>query len=116
MIRAYYKNSWLDYDRRNDLDILGRSAEEIKILQTARGMPITYSEARMNELENFSTQLVENNRIMSQAVDKEILTDSLWDFTKQFTELEKFVAAMKDFTQAIGWVVSELNKVPTRSS
>lgn len=116
MIRAYYKNSWLDYDRRNDLDILGRSAEEIKILQTARGMPITYSEVRMQELENFSTQLVENNRIMSQAVDKEILTDSLWDFTKQFTELEKFVAAMKDFTEAIGWVVNELNKVPTRSS
>lgn len=116
MIRSYYKNSWLDYDRRNDLDIFGRDAEEQKAFETARGMPITYPEERIKELQDFSVALEENNRILSQSVDKKLLQDAMWDFADQFTELEKFVAAMKDFVEAISGIVWEMNKIPARSS
>lgn len=116
LLRAYYKNNGLDYDRRNDLDIFGRKAEEAKVFETARWMPTEYPESRINELVNFRRALAENNRAISQSIDKSILQDEMKDFAKQFTELEKFVAAMKDFAEAVSGVVGEMQEIPTRSS
>jgi len=68
-------------------------------------MPILYPEARVNELSRFQAALAENNRVIEQSIDKKILQDDMKDFAKQFTELEKFVAAMKDFAESISGVV-----------
>lgn len=116
LLRAYYRNNGLDYDRRNDLDIFWKEAEEAKVFETARGMPTTYPESRVNELVNFQRALAENNRVLSQAVDRSISQNELEDFANQFTELEKFVAAMKDFAESITGIVWEMQEIPTRSS
>jgi hypothetical protein len=116
LLRAYYKNNGMDYDRRNDLNIFNRQEEQTKVLQTSRWMPILYPEARVNELSRFQAALAENNRVIEQSIDKKILQDDMKDFAKQFTELEKFVAAMKDFAESISGVVWEMKRIPTRSS
>lgn len=116
MIRSYYKNNGMDYERRNDLGIFGNDEAEQKVFETARGMPTVYPEVRIAELEQFTTRLRENNRVLSQSVDNEIQNDAFEDFNNQFAELEKFVTAMKEFVEAISGVVGEMNKIPTRSS
>ncbi len=116
MLARYYKNLGLDYERRNDLHNFWNVAEESKIFQTAAGMPITYPEMRYNELTSFQAALRENNRLLARNVDNQILTDDMRDFVDQFSELEKFVDAMEDFVKSIKGVVSEMGKIPTRSS
>jgi len=116
LLYIYYKNQGLDYERRNDLDIYGSIAEETKILQTAAWMPNTYVESRRNELSTFRDALRENNRQISLEVDKKVISDDMKDFSDQFSELERFVAAMEDFVQAVAWSIWQMKKIPSRSS
>jgi hypothetical protein len=37
-------------------------------------------------------------------------------FEKQFAELEIFLKWIEDFTASLAWMVSEMKKIPTRSS
>lgn len=115
LLEKYYKNLWLEYSRRNDLDIYGATAEQTKILQTSAGLPIAYSEERSNQLNAFRSKLAENTRQISLEVDKQILSEDLKDFSDQFAELEIFVAAMEDFTSAVAWSIWQLQQIPSRS-
>jgi hypothetical protein len=116
LLRKYYKNSGLDYERRNDLHNFSSKSEEEKVIETAGGMRIPYSEDRINELEKFQTALRENNRIVSLAVDKTILQDDMKQFATQFAELERFVAAIEDFCMAIKGITDEMKWIPTHWS
>lgn len=116
LLKKYYKNLGLDYDRRNDLHNFTSKTYEEKIIEAAGGMPIAYSENRLNELGKFQTALKENNRIVSLAVDKTILQDDMKEFGKQFAELERFVLAIEDFCKAITGITTEMKKIPSRSS
>ena len=116
LLSRYYKNLGLDYNRRNDLHNFASKPEEEKVLETSAWMAIPYAENRINELENFQTALRENNRIVSLAVDKTILQWDMEEFAKQFTELERFVAAIEDFCKAIVGITGEMEEIPSRSS
>jgi hypothetical protein len=80
LLKKYYKNSGLDYERRNDLHNFTSQPEEQQVIETAAGMAIPYSENRINELDRFQTALKENNRLVSLAVDKTILQDDMKQF------------------------------------
>lgn len=116
LICVYYKNAGLDCERANDIGEYASEEEVLKVLQTSAGMPTPYVERRSNELSVFQTALRENNRIIENAVDQQILYDDMKDFWDQFTELEKFVAAMEDFVKGLKGTVTEMKKIPTRSS
>lgn len=116
LICTYYKNNGMDCERANDITEFAAGEEVQKIFQTSAGMPITYAENRVNELSEFQSALRENNRIISQSVDQQVLYDDMKKFGTQFTELEKFVAAIEDFCKWLKWVVTEMKKIPTRSS
>ncbi len=113
---TFYKNSGLDCERANDLTEFASQEEVEKVLQTSAGMPTQYPEIRNNELTRFQNALKENNRIIDKSVDQQILYDDMKKFGDQFTELEKFVAAMEDFCMGLKGVVTEMKKIPTRSS
>ena len=115
LLKKYYKNSGLDYERRNDLHNFTSQPEEQQVIETAAGMAIPYSENRINELDRFQTALKENNRLVSLAVDKTILQDDMKQFWEQFAELERFVAAIEDFCRAITGITGEMKKIPSRS-
>lgn len=115
LLSVYYKNQWLDYERRNDLSIFGSREHEQKVFQTAGGMPIWYTENRLNELAAFQNALRENNRIISQSVNNEIITKDLQQFSDLFAELEVFTLAIEDFVFAFSWNLEEMKRIPTRS-
>jgi len=115
LLTAYYKNQWLDYERRNDLSIFWSTEHQQKVFQTAAWMPTTYPENRINELEKFQTALRENNRIVSQSVNNEVITKDLNQFSDLFAELEIFAMAIEDFAFAFTGNLWEMKKIPTRS-
>lgn len=115
LLTRYYKNQWLDYERRNDLSIFWSKEHEQKVFQTAWGMPITYTEDRLNELSDFQSALRENNRIVSESINNEIITRDLKQFSDLFAELEIFTLAIEDFSFAFTGNLWEMKKIPTRS-
>jgi len=114
LLTKYYKNLGLDYERRNDLAIFESRTHEQKVFETSAGMAIPYPENRLNELESFKNALAENNRLVSVAVDKDIIQEDMREFANQFTELERFVAAIEDFVEAITWTVKEMKEIKSK--
>ena len=116
MLEEYYKNIGLDYQRRNDLDILENTAFETRVLQSSAGMSVTFPEIKMNELTAYQDSLSENNRVFSQSVTKKVLQDDMNGFVKQFSELERFVSSIEDFSVSVWSLIDTMKKIPTRSS
>jgi len=115
LVRKYYKNIWLDYDRQNDLSNYNSREYEQKIIQTAWWMPIEYVEMRSNQLKVFQNALRENNRIIAQEINNEIISQDLEQYSHLFSELEIFTAAIENFVFAYSWNLSEMKEIPTRS-
>ncbi len=122
LLYTYYKNNGLDYKRANDLRIfwsisgIAPSEQEEKIFQTSEWMPLNYVEQRRNNLKKFMSALEENNRLVSESVEKQIIHDDMKKFNKSFSELEQFVKNIEDFVKSVAWTVEVLEKIPTRSS
>lgn len=114
LLAAYYSNLWLDYSRRNDVQIFTKWNEKLKALQTAWDLPIWYSEERINELRRLSDEYAENNRRLQASVRAHVEHETLSAFDEQFTELERFTAAMADFSDTIKWAFLLFEKIPTR--
>ncbi len=114
LLTKYYKNLGLDYERRNDLAIFESRTHEQKVFETAAGMAIPYPENRLNELESFKNALAENNRLVSVAVDKQIVHEDMREFADQFTELERFIHAIKDFVEAINGTTEEMKEIKSK--
>jgi len=115
LVRKYYKNIWLDYDRQNDLSNYNSREYEQKIIQTAWWMPIEYVEMRSNQLKVFQNALRENNRIISEEINNEIISQDLEQYSHLFSELEIFAAAIENFVFAYSWNLWEMKQIPTRS-
>ena len=116
LLHTYYHNLWLDYNRRNDLNTFTNVEYQTKILETSAGMPVSYPENRLNELVKFQTALAETNRVVSKWIDKKILIDDTNNFVEQFSELEKFVSSIEDFSKSVATLIDQMKKIPTRSS
>lgn len=97
LICVIYKNNGFDCERQNDLGEFKYTEEVQKIFQSAAQMSITYSEARINELSKIQAAFEENNRIITTALNQQILYDDMKLFGNQFAELERFVMAIEDF-------------------
>lgn len=116
LLTKYYKNLWLDYERRNDLGRFESTALEQKVLETAGWLSITYAEDRINKLQENKIALREKNRLVSLAVDKQIVQEDLREFADHFAELEWFIKAIEDFSISITGIITEMKKIPSRSS
>ena len=116
MLTQYYKNVGLDYERRNDLDIIRQKTYERKVLEESTWLPTYHPPEKLAELNNFTESLKEKNEILNLAVDKKVLQDDTGAFYKQFVELERFVGSLTDFTASLWGIIKKMEKIPTRSS
>lgn len=114
MVRAYYKNLWLDYDRANDLTIYSDDIAESEIVQRAWELPLLAVTDRMDVYENYKNKLQEENDILTKSIENHITLEDLWDFYDQFTELERFALSIDDFAIWVDWVVEKMLKIPTQ--
>ncbi|NDK09842.1 hypothetical protein GW846_03625 [Candidatus Gracilibacteria bacterium] len=112
----FYKNAGLDCMRKNDIEVFNGTELRQKIILASGGLPITTSENRNNQLDIFRAALMENNRQVSSQSNKETLSAEMNRFEKQFAELEIFLKGIEDFTASLAGMVSEMKKIPTRSS
>lgn len=115
MLRERYRALWLDYDRQNDIDIADRSTVVQKILQTSVWMPITYPEQRLNEFRSYDRAFT-RAATQSQMDTTSITTQrQLGWFVNHFNEIERFTFSLADYIEQFTWVISTLERIPTRS-
>ena len=115
MLRERFKALWLDYERQNDIDISERSTIVQKIFQTSAWMPIAYPEQRLNEYRAYDRAFIETTR-RTQADTSHITAQrQLWWFANHFNELERFTFSLADYIEQFTWVITTLERKPTRS-
>lgn len=115
MLRESYKWLWLDYNRQNDIEIADRSAIVQKIFQTSGGMSIAYPEQRFNDFRTYDRAFIQAS-VRTQSDTSNITTQrQLQWFVHHFNELERFTFSLSDFIEQFSWVITTLEKIPTRS-
>ena len=116
LLSRYYKNIGLDYERRNDLDIINKKIYIKKALWECAELATTCLIDRLAQLELFQKKLAKSNKIISDSIDKKALSEDMDDFYDQFVELERFVSSIKDFSESVLSIVKGMKKIPIRNS
>jgi len=114
MLRAYYKNLGLDYDRANDLTIYSDDIAESEIIQRAWELPVLSVTERMDVYNNYKNKIREENEILTRSMENHLVQEDFWDFYNQFVELERFALSIEDFAIWVDWVVEKMLEIPTQ--
>lgn len=112
LLQKYYKAYNLDYERRNDITIFTKQQEEYKTLLNSAGLwidKVSVKQKTLNDYLNKNTLLA--NQI-SNSVYKKVTIDTLWDFGRQFTELDNFTTSIRDYTQSLSNLIEAMIKIP----
>jgi hypothetical protein len=113
-LEYYYKTYWLDYIRRNDLSLFKKiEADRQSALNSALLTP-WYQAEKLQEYSEYEKQLAQQRELMRKLVENEVKIWILWDFEKQFKELEVFNKSMKDYIFNLKTIISNMLKnIPT---
>ncbi len=114
LIKEYYKNLGLSYERSNDLDIFDWKIIELQAIINSWGQPIVNTVEKLEVYNDFKNALAAENDILSQAIDHKIIQEDLEDFHSQFIELERFTLSIDDFAIAISGWIEQMDKIPTQ--
>ena len=115
MLRERYRWLWLDYDRQNDIEIADRSQIVQKIFQTSGGMSIAYPEQRFNDFRTYDRAFTQAS-VQTQGDTSNTTTQmQLQWFIHHFNELERFSFSLSDFIEQFSWIITTLERIPTRS-
>lgn len=114
MLKSYYKNLGLDYERANDLTIYADDIAESEIIQRAWELPLLATTDNMDVYKNYKDRLKQENDILTASIENHITGEDLWDFYNQFIELERFALSVDDFAISVDGVVEKMLKIPTQ--
>lgn len=114
LIKEYFKNYWLEYDRINDLDIYNKQECEIASVINSAEEQITKSPIKNTACENLEYK-EKLNEIISNNIDSAILFDDLKEFDNQFIELAWFLANFPQYSKEINIIISKMLYKPTWS-
>lgn len=114
MLKEYYKNLGLDYDRANDLEIYTDKIAEIKAVQDSAELPFLAVTDTLKEYEKFKETMGKENEIFSHALDNHMTQEDLGDFYNQFIELERFAISINDFAISVDGTVDKMLEIPTQ--
>lgn len=114
LIKEYFKNYWLEYDRINDLDIYNKQECEIASVINSAEEQITKSPIKNTACENLEYK-EKLNEIISNNIDSAILADDLKEFDNQFIELAWFLANFPQYSKEINIIISKMLYKPTWS-
>ena len=111
LLEEYYKNLWLEYSRRNDLDIFKEKDIHSKtLLNSWEGEAAKVREKLYNEYKEM--QQAWKNNVISDQISQQSITEEFKDFEEQFTELQSFSNSMNDYVNTIHFLIKEMVKIP----
>ncbi len=115
LLSEKYKNIGLDYTRKNDLhEYKGKTDEYKSVLWCGE---LTNEECSQ-KVEDAYRQRVKawfserKNSFTSRAITERSNYQDSNDYFKEFTEIEKFWASLRDFVFNSSWIIRKMNEIP----
>lgn len=113
LLKRYYKNIWLEYDRINDLSIIDQTVNKYKSVLDSQLWVLSDVASREDQLIKINERSLEMNKSFSELIiDKKIVTEEWEQFYNEFLELWIFVASIKDYAVQVDWIVDWMLKIP----
>lgn len=117
MLEKYYEIYWLDYKRRNDLNMFEQIETQKQTILNSNQLTNENQIYLMNEY--YKKYLKEKQKI-SNYIEKSIKSKSSYELTKkfeeQFTEIDKFSKSLSDYIDNLSSLLKSLKEIPTDKS
>lgn len=111
LLEKYYKAYWLDYQRRNDLDIFTKKQQELSSL--IQSSNVLYSEAtqRIQELENYKNEKNIEIDLLKKDIWQKYNYTSLNSFQEQLIEIRNFTKSIEDYSHTLNDLIVAMQKI-----
>ncbi len=115
LLKELYKNLWLDYNRRNDLNIFSKKEERMYTIRNTIDLNNSLAWEKINETKNIYKNYY--NQELSKTEKKNILDiQENKDFYHEFVEYNKFIKWLEKYTvNALDPSVRKMKDIPTYS-
>jgi hypothetical protein len=112
LLEEYYKNLWLEYTRRNDLNKFIHREEELKTILSSAALSIPEALKKDQQFKSKLSKIAETNGFVQKTVEKKISSEEFENFEKQFIELQLFSKSMYDYVVSISAIIKAMNEIP----
>jgi hypothetical protein len=113
LLEKYYKNLWLEYERKNDINIFRSKEEELKTIIDSAELTNNDIVEKLENLEKNKRKNENKNDFVDNTILKKVWNDELTDFEKQFLELRKFSSSIKSYVESINVIIKAMKDIPT---
>lgn len=111
LLEEYYKNFWLEYKRRNDINNFNWRYDELKIVLDLAELSNSNITQKTSELNEVNKQKLNKNDIVNKALFKKIWNEQLSDFENRFIELSNFTTSIYNYVENIEKAIKFMNKI-----
>ena len=111
LLREYYKNIWLEYERKNDIMIFKAKEKELKTIIDSVTISNHEIVEKLEDLKKHKNWKNWKNEFVSKTVLKKVSNDELSNFEKQFLELRKFSSSIKEYVVSVDGIIRQMNKI-----
>jgi hypothetical protein len=115
LLEEYYKNLWLEYERKNDINIFKAKEKELKTIIDSATLSNKNVVEKLENLQKSKSKNDGKNEFNEKIVLKKIWNDELASFEKQFLELRKFTSSIYDYVKSIDGIIKLMDKKPTQN-
>jgi hypothetical protein len=116
LLEEYYKAYDLEYDRRNDLSIFEKIPTDRQIATASNLMtPTTQSLRIIQSIKEYEEAKLEKKNVLRRQIENETKISGIWNFERQFKELEVFNKGMKEYVDNLRAIIENMLKIPQDS-
>ena len=122
MLSEYYKKVWLNYEKKNDLQLFLKASNDRKNITDSLELSLNNYKSQssqfasiywISEVEDFL-----NNpqiRFHRDVLDKRVNNVDSEELYLQFVEIERFTSAINDYTVAAAAIIGKMREIPITS-
>jgi len=110
LLENYYKSYWLEYLRKNDLDIFRKKEAELKILLDTDELPVTKASEKVKEYNDIQVQETNETSLVSKTVIEKVISNDSSEFEERLIEHNKFSSTILNYIQNIDSIIRQMNK------
>jgi len=112
MLESYYKANWLDYKRRNDLDLLTKLENEKQAVNNSDELSVKNLFIKQQENNEIVKERQKKSATIMKSVENKVSIWILSTFKEQFTELDKFTSWIQNYTNTLMMLIRKLKEIP----
>lgn len=112
LLKKYYKNNNLDFNRKNDIKLFTHTLNELKSVTMSENLDNQYLIKRNDDFNEYLQEWNKKTKLQSKSIRELSSSRDLEMFTKQFMELQWFTNALKQYSNSLYNSINAIHKKP----